>query len=931
MHKVHTSVNGLMRSAGARIFLACTQLFAALGAALTAITNKRRPKPAHDKTRRAFTRLILVFAQIMAATGGALLANPSTASAHNLQMDIQFVNMDPSFRPIFDARLTNNQPLIQAGDVITLVFGGLPALGTADGLGGFFDFYPVTGTQVLDARYVRPVPGGYAPVPVKKAPGFGTVIGTSDPTGQLKNFTLGPNTNGVTSSPSSAGNVNKGTIYGFYGDTGIFYSTDPRTAFGSWGSTSGNISNNRGETVNEVPVTSFDIEQLRALGMSSPVNCIFNSACRGDGPWGLGSPVAGPESGYQWAFRITNTLAPGVPAYAVETGPFRRIQYPGSQISNDTPGNTSGAVFDTSKDASTLGYALSPANPLPSTTSYTDSTSPKLVRFAVGRIVIDEPEYASITLKINDPSYIIQPNGCPMLNAMAFSGDAGINSGGKDIIWRYFNPTLAQWSPCLTVFKESVKTAYALNETFTYTLKAFNTGVFTLTNVTIQDTLPAGLTFVGAAPAATGTTVQTWNVGLIAPNKGWSAVITVLATTAGVKANTMALNSSQGVAKTQAIVGVAIPIMSEGKSVAPAAVAPGGTVTYTLTLTNSGTGNSATPVKVYETLPSGFTFTGLKQVTVNGANVTAFSSATAGTPVTISLPAAQAISPGSTAVIVFTAQVGASVTAGSYCNAFTTAYGATTSQTAGVACLTVASASIGDTIYRDWNGNGAQDAGDEGLPGVVITLSNGLTTTTNASGQYLFNGLLAGSYTVNVGVPSGYTVTGDPVGALDGQATYVLTSSQTLMTADFGLRPGGAGLIGDRVFVDVGNDGLFNTGTDTGIANVTVWLYEDTNGNGAIDTGDTQIVTATTSVTGFYSFSGLATGLNYIAKVDTTDPDIQTAFGANPYVASTPVLQAAPNLTTYLNADFGFFENRPSSIGDQLCFDVNNNRSVRSR
>ncbi len=573
-------------------------------------TNKvATATPTKHKVICLATAIVALFAGVVPDV--LLSSDPRTASAHNLQMDIQFVSMDPSFRPVFDSRLTRNEPLLQSGDVITLVFGGLPALGTADGLGGYFDFYPVTGTQVLNAEYVRPMPGGYVAVPVKKAPGFGTVIGTSDPTGQLKNLTLGPNVNGVSSSPATAGNVNRGTIYGFYGDTGIFYSTDPRTAYGSWGNISGNIANNRGETVNDVPVTKFDIDQLRALGMSAPVGCVFNSACRGDGPWGMGSPVAGPESGYQWSFRITNTLQGGIPVYSVETGPFRRIQYPGSQISNDTPGNTSGAVFDTSLDASTLGYALNPSNPLPPTTSYTDTTSPKLVRFAVGRILFNQPEYARVTLKINDPSYIIQPNGCPLLNAMAFSGDAGINSGGKDILWRYFNPTQAQWSPCLAVFKESAKTAYALNETFTYTLKAFNTGVFTLTNVTIQDTLPAGLTFVSAVPAATGTSVQSWNVGTILPNKGWSAVVTVRAEAAGTMVNTMALNSAQGTAKTQAIVGVAMPIMSEGKSVTPAAVAPGGTVTYTITLTNSGTGSSLTPVKVYESLPSGFTFTGL--------------------------------------------------------------------------------------------------------------------------------------------------------------------------------------------------------------------------------------------------------------------------------------------------------------------------------
>ncbi|MEO6063667.1 MAG: SdrD B-like domain-containing protein, partial [Thermoflexales bacterium] len=870
-------------------------------------------------------RIVIATAQVVSALGIAAVATlkppeleplvgaPETAAAHNLQMEISFIALDPSSQPLFESRVQNSQPLIQTGDIITIVFGGLNFIGTVDGMGGYFDFYPVTGTQVVNAEYVKPVPGGFAPIPIKKAPAFGTVIATSDPTGQLKNFTLGPNINGLTSKPSSAANANLGTLYGFYGDTGIFYSTDPRTAYGSWGSVTSNVVNNRGDKVNDVPVTHYDVEQLRALGMSAPATCIFDSVCRGDGPWGLGSPVAGPESGYQWQFRITNTLAAGIPTYSIEPGPFRRIQYPGSQVSNDTPGNLSLAVFDTSLDASSTGFALSPATPLSATSSWSDNTSPKVIRFAVGRIFNGAPEYARVAIRVNDPSSILLPSGCPPLTAMAFSGDAGISSGGKDILWRYFNPTQASWSPCLTVFKQPSKPTVGFNETFTYSLKAFNTGVQTLTNVTIQDTLPAGLTFVSAVPAATGTNPQTWSVGQINPNSSWSAVITVKGTSTGVFANTMVMNTDQGAATTQAIVGVAIPVMNETKSVAPAAVSPGSTVTYTINLNNTGTGASSTPIKVYETLPAGFTFTGLKSVIVNGADVTSGSSAAGTRPVTISLPSALAIQPGQQAVIVFTAQVSTQTTAGTYCNNFSTAYGSATSSVAATACVTVASSSIGDAVWRDWNGNGVQDTGEEGAPGIVVSLTNSsgvnITTTTNANGAYLFNGLIAGTYTVTVGTPAGYTVTGDPVGPLDGRATYTLGSSTVITTADFGLQPGGAGVIGDQVFNDVGFDGGFDAGTDTNIPNVTVWLYEDSNGNGVIDTGDLRILTTTTTASGLYTFTNLATGLSYIARVDSADADLVTYFNPNSYVASTLTSIVVPNLTStpVLTADFGFW------------------------
>jgi uncharacterized repeat protein (TIGR01451 family)/fimbrial isopeptide formation D2 family protein len=892
------------------------------------ISKMRLNNTVHAATPRRFRALsvLLVLATIVAnlVPDVVFQFQPRAASAHNLQMDIQFVSIDPSFQQMFERRLTNNEPLIQSGDVVTLVFGGLPVLGTTDGMGGYFDFYPVTGTQVLAAEYVRPVPGGYAAAPVKSSPGAGTVIGTSDPTGQLKNFTLGPNINGVSSSPSTSGSVNKGTLYGFYGDTGIFYSTDPRTVYGSWGNASGNVVNNRGEVVNDVPVTRFDVDQLRALGMSSPAACIFDSACRGSGPWGMGSPVAGPESGYQWSFRITNTLQTGVPAFAVETGPFRRIRYPGSRISNDAPGNASSAIFDGSVDASGIGYALSANNPLPATTSWTDTTSTKLVRFAVGRILFNQPEYARITLKVNDASSLLTPGGCPLLNAMAFSGDAGIASGGKDILWRYFNPTQSAWNPCLAVFKQAQKAAYGLNEVFTYTLKAYNTGAYTLTNVTIQDDLPAGLTYVGAAPAPRATAPLKWSVATIAPGKAWSAILTVKGTTAGQQVNTLRLTSDQGQAGTQAIVAVASPIMNQTKTVTPESATPGSVVTYTIRLENSGTGASATPIKVYESLPAGISFVGLSRVTLNGANVTSSSTATAGRPVTISLPSSTAVAAGQTAEIVFTAQVSASATAGSYCNSFTTAYGAVSANTASVACVTVASASIGDTIYRDWNGNGVQDPGEEGIPGVVVTTTSGLSTTTGADGKYIFAGLPAGTYTVVVGVPANYSVTGDPVGGLDGQATYTLTSTQSVMTADFGLKPTGGSYIGNQVYDDADRSALPGVG-EAGIANVTVRLYEDTNGNGVVDADDVNVMTTTTGAGGYYTFTNLASGFNYVAVVNAADPDLSTYFTSAPYAATTPISAVVANLSPsgYEDADFGFWKEQPASIGDQVCIDGN--------
>ena len=69
-------------------------------------------------------------------------------------------------------------------------------------------------------------------------------------------------------------------------------------------------------------------------------------------------------------------------------------------------------------------------------------------------------------------------------------------------------------------------------------------------------------------------------------------------------------------------------------------------------------------------------------------------------------------------------------------------------------------ATIGDFVWKDTNGNGLQDTGEPGISGMTVQLLNSLnvviaTTTTNASGIYTFTGLVPGSYTVQFTAPSG--------------------------------------------------------------------------------------------------------------------------------------------------------------------------------
>src|ERR1019366_4205678 len=68
----------------------------------------------------------------------------------------------------------------------------------------------------------------------------------------------------------------------------------------------------------------------------------------------------------------------------------------------------------------------------------------------------------------------------------------------------------------------------------------------------------------------------------------------------------------------------------------------------------------------------------------------------------------------------------------------------------------VCTGQIGDFVWYDANGNGCQDAGEPGIPGVKVDLyaSCGISgtpmtsTMTDTTGHYLFSGLCPGQYTV---------------------------------------------------------------------------------------------------------------------------------------------------------------------------------------
>jgi uncharacterized repeat protein (TIGR01451 family) len=234
---------------------------------------------------------------------------------------------------------------------------------------------------------------------------------------------------------------------------------------------------------------------------------------------------------------------------------------------------------------------------------------------------------------------------------------------------------------------------------------------------------------------------------------------------------------------------------------------------------------------------------------------------------------------------------------------------------------------ISGKLFRDWDGDGFQDPGDEPLVGFTVTLTgaNSRTTTTDANGNYFFTNLTsAGSSTVTVTAPpANHVQTEDPDGDFNNATTITVVLGNAYLNNDFGYRPSGLLTIGDTLYYDWNGNGTQDAG-EGGIANVTIRLYEDQNGDGVINSTDALIGDATTNASGFYQFSGLIEG-NYIVSVDTSDPDFSPSYLQTQDYDGLFDDSAKVNLTDSLNTvDFGYQPLGTSSIGNLVWLDVDN-------
>ena len=300
-------------------------------------------------------------------------------------------------------------------------------------------------------------------------------------------------------------------------------------------------------------------------------------------------------------------------------------------------------------------------------------------------------------------------------------------------------------------------------------------------------------------------------------------------------------------------------------------------VTITPTAVGLATGDSFFPAG------GGLTYSNIQSLTVDTSNATqgdqisVFPSATttffvnAGTPTT---------SPGDSLLMNLEGLTGSHLTSTGTGSGNWTFTNAQTTFFTGIETQSTLTA-LGGVVFQDVNGNGQQDSGDSGISGQLISL---LDTNNSVIGQE--NTAADGTYQFFVNPGTYHIVEALPAGVIqttpNPPSETVAFGSANITNLNFGNFTVTA--ISGEVYQDTNGNGALDSG-EPGIQGWTVNL-EDTNGN--------VLKSITTGANGLYSFTSLQPGTYRIREVapagwtqTTTNPaDIVNASGINPTSAN---------------------------------------------
>ncbi|MCC6843703.1 MAG: DUF11 domain-containing protein [Saprospiraceae bacterium] len=256
-------------------------------------------------------------------------------------------------------------------------------------------------------------------------------------------------------------------------------------------------------------------------------------------------------------------------------------------------------------------------------------------------------------------------------------------------------------------------------------------------------------------------------------------------------------------------------------------------------------------------------------------------------------------------------------------------------------------AKYGDYVWHDRDADGVQEVGEEGIKDVVVTLYDAdtrlpvKTTTTDATGKYLFEYLMPGNYyakfewhpmwnqtTSNQGSDTKDSDVDGSNGSQTTASTY-LSPGEDDRTWDLGLYK--CIMIGGRVFLDKDKDGIFDP-TENGLNGLDVYLVDAMSG-AVVATLKTAVNPSTPSDDGYYKFACIKPGMYHVKferpghlaasepfKGGNTDKDsdISHEFGVNTTRKFT-VLSG----DMILNVGAGFQDK--ATLGDRVWLDRNFN------
>nr|EGQ1590553.1 YSIRK-type signal peptide-containing protein [Staphylococcus pseudintermedius] len=188
---------------------------------------------------------------------------------------------------------------------------------------------------------------------------------------------------------------------------------------------------------------------------------------------------------------------------------------------------------------------------------------------------------------------------------------------------------------------------------------------------------------------------------------------------------------------------------------------------------------------------------------------------------------------------------------------------------------------VGDKVWEDLNKDGIQDQNEPGIANVKVTLKDADgnvvdTRTTDDKGNYLFEKVKEGEYTIEFETPEGYTPTVTGQGTADndsnGTSTKVTVKDGDDLTIDSGFTQvtpePPTHNVGDKVWDDLNKDGIQDD-NEPGIANVKVTL-KDADGN--------VVDTRTTDANGNYLFENVKEG-DYTIEFETPEGYTPTVTG----------------------------------------------------